>query len=77
MIATVQFKRRMAGACVFGIIISKLSHCWEPSPIILFEIDKSLKVGVYDTVLLFVLANNLQIEGGKKPMLDVEEIAER
>lgn len=35
----VQFERRVAGAGVFGIVVSRLSHRQESSPVILFMVD--------------------------------------
>ena len=59
MIATIQLKRRMAGATVFGIIISKLGYWKKLGLIVLLEIDKSLELSFHDTVLPFGLAVNL------------------
>ena len=54
----------MAGASIFGIIVSKLYHKKKLCPIILFEIDKSSKLAFYYTVLLLSLAIYLKIESG-------------
>ena len=67
----------MADACIFGILISKLCYKQEPSLIILLEIDKDPKVGLYDTVLLLYLTVCLKLKNGEELLLDVEKIAER
>ena len=64
----------MAGAGILGVIIGKLCHGKKPCPIILLKIDNSLEVGFYYTILLFSLVVCLQVEGGKKSLLDIEEI---
>ena len=76
MIAAIQFKLCMAGACILGVVISELGHWQEPCPIVLFEIDKSSKVGLYGAILLFCLAVGLRVEGGRELSLDSEEITE-
>ena len=43
----------------------------------MLKIDESLEVGLYSTVSLFSLAVSLQIENGKKPMLNVKEVGEQ
>ena len=77
MIAIIQLERNIAGARVFGLIISKLSYWWKPGPIILLEIDKSSNVCFPGTVLLFGLAVSLRMEGGKKLTLDIKKVAEQ
>ena len=42
----------MAGICIFCIVISKLSHCQEPSVVILLKIDKGLNVNDQSSVTL-------------------------
>ena len=43
----------MANASIFGIVVSKLYHEKKLCPIILFKIDKGLKVRFYYTILFF------------------------
>ena len=64
MVAVVQLKKSVAGACILGIVISKLGHGQELGPIILFEIDKNLKVGLHGAVLPLCLAVCLRVKGG-------------
>ena len=77
MIATIHLEKCMTGARVIDIIIRELGYCEEPGLIVLLEIDKSLEVGFHGTVLPFGLAVGLRIEGGEKPTLHAEEVAER
>lgn len=42
--------------------------------VILFQINKSLKISFYITVLLFVLAISLAIKGNKKAAFDFKKI---
>ena len=44
---------------------------------VLLEIDKSLEIDFYYTVLSFDLAISLQIKGAKESMLDAKEVAEQ
>ena len=45
-----------------SIIIYKLSHWWEPIPIVPFEVNKNLKLGFYSAISLFYLAISLKIK---------------
>ena len=65
MIATVQFKRHVTGACVLCIVISKLGHRQEPSLVILFKVDKGLEVALYGTILAHCLTVSLQVKRDK------------
>ena len=67
----------MAGACILGIIIRKLSHREEPGPIVLLEVDESLEIHFYRNILLFRLAVCLQVKSGGEPLLDAKEVAEQ
>ena len=64
MISVVKFLKRMAGASIFGIIISKLYYKKKLCPIILFKINKSLKVDLHYTILSLSLTICLKIKGG-------------
>ena len=70
MIFVIELKRRMTGADILGIIISKLHHKKKPCPIILFEIDKNPKVGFYCAILPLSLAVCLQVESVGESLLD-------
>ena len=63
MVAAVQLKKNVAGVYIFGIVISKLGHRQEPGPIVLFEINKGLEVGIHGAVLPLCLAVRLQVKG--------------
>ena len=67
----------MANTCIFGIIISKLGYRQECNLIILLEIDKSLKISFYNTVLPLCLAICLRVKRGKEFPLNAEKVAER
>ena len=77
MIATIQLEKCMAGTCVFDIIVSKLVYWYKLSPIVLLEIEKSLKVSFHSTDLPFGLAVSLRIKGRGKLMLNAKEVAEQ
>ena len=55
MIFAVEFKRHIADANIFKIIIGKFYYKKKPWPIILFEINKSSKIGFYCIILPFSL----------------------
>ena len=65
----------MAGASILGIIIGKFYHRKKLWPVILFEINKNLKVGFYYTILPFGLTVYLWVEGDKESSLDIKKIA--
>ena len=50
MISEVKLKKCLAGAGILGIIINELRHKKKPCPIILFEVDKSLKICFHHTI---------------------------
>ena len=63
MIFVIEFKKHVASNSIFGIIIGKLCHKKNLCSIILFKINKNLKVGFYYTILPFGLAIYCKIEG--------------
>ena len=77
MVAAVQFERCVTGACILGVVICELGHWKEPCPIIQFEVDKGLKVGLYGAVLPFRLTVCLGVDVSGEPPLDAEKIAQR
>ena len=77
MVAVVQFKRGMAGACIFGVIESKLCHWQESYLVLLFEVDKSAEVCFHRAVLSFGLAVYLKMEGSWEPLFDAKKVKER
>lgn len=56
MQAIIQFKRSITSVYNFSIVMSKLSHLQEPGLIILFKMNKNLKIVIYYIFLLFSLA---------------------
>ena len=77
MIVAVQLERRVTGAYVFCIVISKLGHWQELSLVILLEVDKVLEIHFHSAVLPLGLPICLQIKGGRNPSLVAEEVAEQ
>ena len=77
MIAVIQLKKHIAGAYIFGVVISNFNYYWELGPIVLLEVDKDLEVSFYDTILLFGLAVNLQIKSDKKSTFYGKKVAKR
>lgn len=70
VVAIVEFKRDVASTQIFCIVIGKFSLWKELSSIILFIVDKSLKVGFHCTILSLNLAINLKVKNNKKLLLD-------
>ena len=56
MISAIEFKRCVAGADVFGVIVTKLPYGKKLYQIILLEVDKSLELDFYCTILPLNLA---------------------
>ena len=59
IIFVVKLKKHMADISIFGIIIDKLCYKKKPYLIILFKIDKDLKIDIYYTILPFGLTIRL------------------
>lgn len=57
--AIIEFKQRVAGACIHGIIISKLNHEQKLGLIILLKVNKGLKICFYYAILPFYLTVDL------------------
>ena len=70
MISIVEFKKYVADTGILGIIVSKLRHRNKLCPIILFEVDKSSKIGFCHIILSFSLAGRLWIKDDRKFLLD-------
>ena len=51
MIFAVKLKKHMTSTSIFGIIIFKLCHKKKLGVIILFKVDKNLKIDLYYTIL--------------------------
>ena len=64
----------MAAACIFGIVISKLSYGQKSRLVILLEVDKDLKVRFYCTILIFCLAICFQVKDDRELLFNVKEV---
>lgn len=73
----IQLKKRVTGTCILSIVISKLGHWQEPSPVILFEIDKGSEVGFHRAILPLGLVVGLRVEGGGQSASNTEEVAKQ
>ena len=73
--AIVEFKRRVAGAGVLGIVVGKLSHWQEPCLVILLPVHKGSEVCLHCAVLPFYLAIGLRMESHRESSFDSQEIA--
>ena len=76
MISAIKLKKFMASASIFGIIIGKFCHRKKLYSVILFKINKDLKVNFYCTILLFSLIVYLQVESDREFLLDAKEKAQ-
>ena len=56
MIFAIELEKYINGASIFGIIIGKLCYKKKLCLIILFKVDKSLKINLYYTILSLNLA---------------------
>lgn len=63
MVAIVEFQRFMTNASIFYIIISKFINWNYLYQVIIFIIDKSLEIDLYNTILILILAISLKIKG--------------
>ena len=73
MVAVVEFEKHMAGARIFGVVVSKLSYWQKPSPVILLTVNKRFEVCIHGAVLPLGLAVCLRIKSGGKLLLNVEK----
>lgn len=65
----------MIGASIFRIIISKFSQRKKLGLIILFVIDKTLKIGLHRTILTLGQAISLRVKSNGEFLLNLKEIA--
>lgn len=77
MVAIVQLKWYIADAYIFGIIISKHNHKQELDPIVLIEIDKSLKICLHNTVLPLYFTFCLRAKSGQEIILNLKKVAKQ
>ena len=75
MISAIELKRCVASVSIFGIILGKFCYKKKPYLVILFKIDKSLKIGFHYTILPFSMTVYLKVEGGGEFLLNVKKIA--
>ena len=64
MIFTVELKRIMAIAGIFGVFESKFRHEKKLYPIILLQVDESSKVSFHCVILFFSFAIYLKVKSG-------------
>ena len=74
MISAIEFKRYIASAGIFGIVVGKLHNEKKLCLIILLEVNKSSEIGFYHIILLFNLAVCLWVKSNEEFLFDVEEI---
>ena len=77
MIFVIKFKKHITGVCIFGIIICKLGYWLKPSLIVLFKADKTSKIGLYCTILVFCLPVGLKMKCGRELSLDTKKVEEQ
>lgn len=74
MIAAIELKKRVAGICIFSVIIRKFRPTQGPGPIVLLAIVKSTQINFYRSILLFGFAVRLQIECSQKLLLNAKKM---
>ena len=74
MISTIELKKYVVGNDILGVIVGKLHYEKKLCLIILLKVDKNSKVNFYYTILPLSLAIYLQVEDGRKSLLDIKEI---
>ena len=74
MIFAIELKKHIISICIFNIIIDKFCCKKKLCSVILFSINKSLKVDLYHLILFFDLAIYIKIKSGEKFLLDNKKI---
>lgn len=74
IVSAVEFKKYIAGICIFCIIIIEFYYKQELCSVILLLVDKYLEKSFYDTILLLGLAICLRIKNNRELLLDAKEI---
>ena len=64
----------MASTSIFDIIIDKFYYKKKLYLVVLFKIDKDLKISFYCIILFFSLTVHLWIKSDRKSLLNVKEI---
>ena len=67
--AAVEFKRRVASADIFGVVLCKLSHWQEACLVILLLVYKGSEVYFHCAVLSLCLAIGLRMESRRESFL--------
>ena len=75
MMSAIELEKYVVNASILSIIVSKFCHGKKSCSIILLEVDKDLEVGFHCTILSLSLVVYLRVEGGRKSLLDMREIA--
>ena len=73
MISAIELKRYVASVGIFDIIVDKFRHEKKLYPIILLEVDKSLEIDFYYTILPFDLTIYLWIKNSEESLLNIEK----
>lgn len=74
MVVIIKLKKRVASACIFGVIIGKLSYQKEYSLIILLIIDTNSEVNFYYNILFLGLIISLRVVNSKKFLLNPKKV---
>lgn len=64
----------MANTSILGIIIYKFSYWQEFGLVILFKINKNLRIRFYHTILTIILAINLKIKDNRETVFNFQKI---
>ena len=75
MISTIEHKKYVASAGIFGIIISELYYKKKPCLIILLKVNKCSKITFYHIILLLSLAVCLQVKDSEESLFNTKERA--
>ena len=70
IISAIKLKKHIASISIFGIIISKFCYIKKSCLIILFKVDKSLKIYFYHIILPFGQDAHLCVESNKKALVN-------
>ena len=74
MIFAIELEKYMADTDIFSIVIGKFCHGKKLYLIILLEINKSLEVGFYYTILPFGFTVRLWLESGGEFLFNAKKI---
>lgn len=74
MVFIVGFEKCVADTYILGIIVYKFSHRQEPSSVVLFLVNKNLKIYSYYLIMSLYLAIYLKIQGGKEFSPNTKEV---